>query len=104
MRDFLHVDDVAEALWAIARHRLEGPVNVGSGQGVTVRDVVLGIGGLLGRPELIELGALPYPAGDPVAVQADNRRLVEECSWAPSMTLEQGLRATIDWWTNRVHP
>ena len=63
VRDFLHSDDVAEALWAIARHRVAGPVNVGSGRGVAVRDLVLEIGALLGRPDLIELGALPYPAG-----------------------------------------
>ena len=104
VRDFLHTDDVAEALWAIARHRVGGPVNVGSGRAVAVRDLVLGIGGLLGHPELIELGALPQPPGDPIAIQADNRRLVEECAWAPRMTLEQGLRATIDWWESRVGP
>ena len=53
---------------------------------------------LLGRPGLDRAGALPYQPGDPPVVQADNRRLVEECAWAPGMTLEQGLRETVDWW------
>ena len=44
IRDFLHVDDVAAALWAIARADVSGPVNVGSGSPITVRELVLEIG------------------------------------------------------------
>ncbi|MFZ1058981.1 MAG: NAD-dependent epimerase/dehydratase family protein, partial [Candidatus Rokuibacteriota bacterium] len=51
VRDFLHVEDVARAISAVARSGLTGPVNVGSGQPVTVREVVATIGALTGRPD-----------------------------------------------------
>jgi len=102
VRDFLHVDDVAEALWAVARSGVTGPVNVGSGRPTAVRALVLELARIVGHPELIELGAVAPPAGDPPAIWADNRRLVEECGWSPRFTLEEGLRNTVAWWRGRV--
>ena len=63
LRDFLHVDDVATALVTIAETRVSGPVNIASGRPVRVRDVVLHIGMLTGRSDLLKVGALPYPRG-----------------------------------------
>jgi len=98
LRDFLHVDDVAAAICAVAGSGLAGPVNVGSGSAVPVREIVLRLGEITERPDLIELGALEQAPGDPPVVVADNRRLVEACAWAPAFTLEQGLRETVGWW------
>jgi len=98
VRDFLHVEDVASAAWAVARSGLSGPVNIGSGEPVTVREIVTTIGAVLNRPELIALGALPDRASDPPFVCADNRRLVENTGWTPRYGLEEGLGHTVAWW------
>ncbi|CCI26794.1 UDP-glucose 4-epimerase (fragment) [Microcystis aeruginosa PCC 9808] len=45
--DFLHVEDVASAIWAVAKSNLLGVVNVGSGQPVTVGQILLELGNLL---------------------------------------------------------
>src|SRR5205814_531792 len=52
VRDFLHVEDVAEAFWAALRSDVTGALNVGSGRAVTVREVVETIGRITGRPKL----------------------------------------------------
>src|SRR5579864_6011644 len=39
IRDFLHVEDVASAVWAVAQSNLTGPVNIGSGEPVRIRTV-----------------------------------------------------------------
>lgn len=98
VRDYLHVEDVATAIWAVAQSRLSGPVNIGSGKPVTVREVVGDVGKIIGKPELIEYGALPYSPSDPMFVCADNKRLRENTAWAPKYDLERGLRLTVDWW------
>jgi nucleoside-diphosphate-sugar epimerase len=98
LRDFLHVDDVAAAICAVADSSLAGPVNIGSGLAVPVREIVLALGEITGRPDLIELGALEQAPGDPPVVVADNGLLTEACGWAPAFTLEQGLRQTVGWW------
>jgi nucleoside-diphosphate-sugar epimerase len=100
LRDFLHVDDVATALVTIAEGGVSGPVNVASGRPVRVRDVVLHIGTLTGRSDLLKVGALPYAAGDPMAVTADVTKLAAS-GFVPSRTLEEGLAETVRWWSDR---
>jgi nucleoside-diphosphate-sugar epimerase len=102
IRDFLHVADVAAALTSIATSRMNGPVNVGSGQPVRVRDIVRTIGDVIGRGELIDYGARPENAVDPPYVCADNRRLRTMTAWSPRYGLEEGLRDAITWWRNRA--
>ena len=101
VRDFLHVDDVARALAAVAQSDLVGPVNVASGRPVTVREIVGTIGRLTGREDLLQLGAMPYAAGDPMVVAADTRRL-ESCGWAPELSLAEGLSRTVAWWRGQL--
>lgn len=97
VRDFLHVEDVAAAIWAVAQSDLTGPVNIGSGIPVTVRDIVTRIGAILGKSELIALGAVPYAAADPMFICANNSRL-RSTTWVPRFDLDQGLSDTIEWW------
>jgi nucleoside-diphosphate-sugar epimerase len=102
VRDFLHVEDVAAAVWALARSRVTGAVNIGSGEPITVRALAAMIGRLFGRPDLLAFGAIVDRAGDPPFVCADNRRLTDECDWHRSRTHEQGLRETVEWWQERA--
>lgn len=98
VRDFLHVEDVAAAIWAVAQGKLSGVVNVGSGQPVTVREIIERIGKIIGRGELIEFGGLAYNPSDPMFVCADNSKLKRDTAWAQQYGLEEGLRQTIEWW------
>jgi nucleoside-diphosphate-sugar epimerase len=98
VKDFLHIEDCAAAIWAIAQSSITGPVNIGSGQPVAVRDLVFKIAKLVDRPELAGIGALPCNPSDPMFVCADNRRLVEGTGWKPQYDLQRGLENTIEWW------
>jgi len=102
VRDFLHVEDVAAAIWAVAQSNLTGPVNIGSGKAVTVRDIATRIGDILNHPELIEFGALPHNPTDPMFVCADNHKLAENTAWTPQYDLESGLRQTTKWWQKHL--
>ena len=97
LRDFLHVDDVARALVAVAESDLVGAVNIASGSPVTVREIVERLGHLVGRPELVELGALPYAPGDPMVVAGDVAKLAGT-GFMPHWTLEEGLSDAVSWW------
>jgi nucleoside-diphosphate-sugar epimerase len=101
VRDYLHVQDVANGLVAVLDSNLEGAVNVSSGEAVTLREIVLAVARLVGRPELLRLGAVPARANDaPLVVGARGR--VAESGWRPCHDLESGLRHTIDWWRERA--
>jgi nucleoside-diphosphate-sugar epimerase len=101
VRDFLYVEDVAGALWAIARSAVGGPVNVGSGEPVSVRDLVERIAAIMGRRDLLAFGNFPDRPDDPPLVCANNRRLVEECGWRRNRTHDEGLLETVEWWRSR---
>jgi nucleoside-diphosphate-sugar epimerase len=101
VRDFLHAADVAGAFVALLESEVKGAVNIGSGEGVALKDVVATIGEELGRPELIRLGALPTRPGDPPRLVADGGRLSSEVGWGPSYGLASGLRDVIGWWRSQ---
>ncbi|MCL4552158.1 MAG: NAD(P)-dependent oxidoreductase [Candidatus Marsarchaeota archaeon] len=102
IRDFLHVEDVASAIWAVANSDLEGLFNVGSGSPVAVRDIAARIGAILGRSELIELGALPYATNESMFICARISSAMENTNWIPKYDLEEGLRSTVEWWRRHL--
>ena len=98
VRDFLHVADVGDAFAALLDSDVDGAVNIGSGERVAVSDVVQRIAALVGRPELVELGALEAPTDEPALLVADVGRLRDDVGWRPSRSLDDGLRETVEWW------
>jgi len=103
LRDFLYIEDVARAAISVAQSGLTGAVNIGSGVPVTVREIALKIGDLLGRPELIKPGTLPYSSNEPMDLLADNTRL-RSTGWQPRVNLNDGLRETVAWWNSPQRP
>jgi nucleoside-diphosphate-sugar epimerase len=99
--DYLHVEDVASAVCAVAESRLTGCVNIGSGSAPSVREIVTEITALGGRPELIQWGAYPAKPGEPKLIQCDNARL-RSTGWSPRWSLSAGLKHTFEWWRQRT--
>ena len=97
--DFLHVADVASAFVALLESGVDGPVNIGSGGRVKVRDVLLEIGAQTGKPELIRLGARES-SSDVSRMWANAARLLNEVGWKPRYDLKSGIQQTIEWWRN----
>ncbi|MDB9420704.1 NAD(P)-dependent oxidoreductase [Microcystis aeruginosa CS-563/04] len=102
IRDFLHIEDVASAIWAVAKSNVSGVVNVGSGQPVTVGQIALELGNLLGKPDLIHLGALPYRPNDPMFICANNELLRRKTDWTQKYNLTTGLKNTIEWYKDHL--
>lgn len=102
IRDFLHVADAARALTAVTLSSACGPVNIGSGEPVRVIDIVMAIGAITGRADLIDVGARADNLVDPPYVCADNRRLLEATDWRREYTLTSGLEDTVAWWRGRL--
>jgi nucleoside-diphosphate-sugar epimerase len=101
IRDYLHVEDVASAIWAVSQSRFTGAVNIASGTPVAVKTIITEVGRLLGRPELVRLGALAYREGEPMRIQADATLLRSRFRWTPRYDLQTGIAQTIEWW--RAH-
>jgi nucleoside-diphosphate-sugar epimerase len=104
VRDFLHVDDVAAATWAVAKSDLTGAVNVASGVPVRITDLVETIANQMGGRPQLDWGAVPDGPRDVPRIVADVRRLRQATGWSPSLSLEAGIRNTIEWWKAHLNP
>jgi nucleoside-diphosphate-sugar epimerase len=96
--DLLHVADVGAAFTALLDAQTTGPVNVASGAGCSIREVVEALAAIAGRPDLLRVGARPDRPGEPPRLVGDATRLREEVGWRPAQSLEEGLAATLAWW------
>jgi len=95
IRDFMHVQDVADAFVALLYSDAQGPVNIASGNPVRIREVVIKIASKLGAENLVKFGAIPVPESEPPLLLADVQRLNKEVGWGPSWNLDKGLSQTI---------
>lgn len=102
VRDFLHVQDVADAFVTLLAGDVTGPVNVASGEPVSVGDLVTSVARKLSRLDLLDRGALPTPPGEPPRIVADIRRLSTEVGWRPKYDLDSGLDQAIEWWRSQL--
>ena len=98
-REFLHVDDLAEAcLYLMENYDSPELINVGCGEDITIRDLAMLVGRVVGNTSKIEWDSTK-PDGTP-------RKLLDVSKlaglgWKARMPLEQGLRATYQWWLER---
>jgi UDP-glucose 4-epimerase len=96
--DFLYIDDIASAVMAVAAERTaEGVFNVGSGRPIPVRSVVERIRDLVSSDMDLVFGEIPYRADQVWHMEADIARLSAATGWAPRITIDAGLAATVDW-------
>lgn len=95
-RDFTFVADAVSATAAAAVRGMPGRVyNIGGGSRVSLRDVLDMIGRVSGRP--VKIDQQPPQKGDMRDTYADTTRARADLGFAPSVGLEDGLRAMFAW-------
>ncbi len=96
-REFLYVEDAAEAI-VLAAERYDGPepINIGSGEEISIRDLVDLIRELTGYEGDVEWDT-SKPDGQPRR-RIDTTRAREWLGWEARTPLREGLRRTIEWY------
>lgn len=99
-REFLYVDDAAEAIvLAAEKYDRTEPMNLGSGQEVSVHDLVSTIAALMNyKGEIVWDNS--KPDGQPRR-SLDTSRAYDTIGWRARVSLQQGLRQTIDWYLQK---
>jgi NAD dependent epimerase/dehydratase len=100
-RDLNYVSDTVEGFLCAAStpEAVGGTFNLGSGQEIRVGDLAQMISRLTNRPiQVTTESERLRPEGSEVdRLLADSQRARSILRWAPAVTLEEGLRRTIDW-------
>ncbi|WP_065260921.1 GDP-mannose 4,6-dehydratase [Pseudomonas bananamidigenes] len=102
-RDFLDVDDVISAYFALLEKGLPGQVyNICSGHEQSIRSLIEQLADLAG----IELQLVQDPArmrrADQRRVRGSHQRLARTTGWTPQISTQQSLRAILSDWEQRV--
>jgi UDP-glucuronate decarboxylase len=95
-RSFCYVDDLVEGLVRMMdQEGFIGPVNLGNPNEFTILELAEKVRELTGRGS--EIRFLPLPSDDPTQRQPDIRLARERLGWEPSVSLDEGLRRTVDY-------
>jgi UDP-glucose-4-epimerase GalE len=103
VRDYIHVTDLAEAHLAALRYLLDGgrstALNLGTGQGCSVRQVVEAVERAAQRP--LPTREMPRRPGDPPALVADATQAAAVLGWKPRHSSLDEIVATAWRWHTR---
>ncbi len=99
--DWLYIDDVAEAILAMAASQAEGVFNLGSGRPVKVRYVVETIRDITARGLELVFGEIPFRPDQVMHMEADITRIMAATGWRPRISIEDGLSRTVAWHRER---
>jgi GDP-L-fucose synthase len=94
-REFLHVDDAADAALLMMESGVTGLYNVGSGSDLPIRELAEIVARVVGYDGPVNWDA-SKPDGTPRKLMDSSR--IREKGWAPRISLEDGIRATYRWY------
>src|SRR5213080_5481108 len=96
-RSFCYVDDLIDGIVRLFERGGPDPTNIGNPNEFTVRQLAELVLRLTGsRSRIVEL---PLPTDDPKVRQPDIQRARETLDWEPRVSLEDGLRRTIEYFS-----
>lgn len=96
LREFLHVDDLADACVFIMENYNSGELlNIGSGKDMSIRELAMMMKDIVGFDGDIRFNA-QMPDGTPRKLLDVSR--LSALGWRPSMSLREGLTSTYNWY------
>jgi len=99
-RSFLYIDDLVRGLHRLLESDYHLPVNLGNSREITVMEFAEKILELTGSKSPIVYK--PLPQDDPQVRQPDISKARELLGWEPRVPLEEGLKKTIQYFSERL--
>jgi UDP-glucuronate decarboxylase len=100
-RSFCYFEDLIRGMMAMMdTDNFHGPVNLGNPDEFTIRELAEAVIRLTGSSS--ELVFNPLPENDPTRRKPDISLAREKLGWSPSITLEEGLKPTIEYFAKAI--
>ena len=100
VRDFVFSDDVARAMILAVEKKINVPLNVGSGRGVTIKKLVESIVSNIPNKKLKITWDTNKPSGDKIRIM--NTERIKSYGFECKTNLSDGIKLTIDWYLKNV--
>ena len=100
-RDFLYVDDASRAaILAAEKYEKSEPVNIGSGKEITIKQLAELVRKLMNAENISIKWNIEKPGGQPRRC-LDIEKAKKEIGFMPIVSMEEGLKRTIDWYEGK---
>ncbi|MDT5101978.1 MAG: dTDP-glucose 4,6-dehydratase [Mycobacterium sp.] len=99
-RSVCYVDDLVAGLVCLIESDAPGPINIGNPEEISMMELAKRIRAAVGSSSQIEL--VPLPTDDPKMRCPDISRAGEVLGWAPTTSMDDGLKATISWFRDLI--
>ena len=100
-RSFCYIDDLLNGIIRLMNVDFHEPVNMGDVQEISILELALKIIAIEGSAVAIRHESLPLD--DPRVRQPDLERAKKLLNWSPKVSLDEGLRLTLEWFKKSFH-
>jgi GDP-L-fucose synthase len=97
IRDFIHADDVAKGMLHVVENKITEPINLGSGGGYSIKNLVDLVLKYSGRDIPVKW-LTDAPSGDIKRLMSTDK--MKEYGLDITVSLEEGIKSTTDWFLN----
>lgn len=94
-RSFCYVSDLVDGIYRLLKSDINGPVNIGNPEEVTIKELAEKLLSLISAKSKIV--CRPLPVDDPQRRRPDISLAREKLGWQPTVSLTEGLKNTIEW-------
>lgn len=100
-RDYTYVEDVVDAFLraAVAEQAVGQTINSGTGEDLSVLEIVERIKDLMKSNARVEIGSVPNRRDEAWRLCADNSKARALLGWSPRFSFEEGLERTVEWFS-----
>jgi nucleoside-diphosphate-sugar epimerase len=105
-RNFLYIDDLMGAWVTVVENpeKVAGEIFcLGPDEPICIRDYAWKIAGMIGWNGTIHWNTKPARPGEIYYLNSTNEKITRATGWAPTTTLDEGLKITIDYWRQAIN-
>jgi nucleoside-diphosphate-sugar epimerase len=103
--DFVYIEDVVNAFLSVLKafplKKHYDLINIGTGNPVSVRDIVIMIMEMMDRQSELPWGSVPHRKNEVWFNSADIKKSREILGWEPATDIREGMQKTIAWFTKK---
>jgi dTDP-glucose 4,6-dehydratase len=100
-RSFCYVSDLVEGIWRLLLSEEHEPVNIGNPHEMTIMDFTKKVQEIAGVS--LKIVKKPLPQDDPKVRQPDITKAKNILGWAPKVSLDEGLRETMEYFKKKLN-
>jgi nucleoside-diphosphate-sugar epimerase len=99
-REFNYVSNIVDAfILAVRVEKAVGQIiNVGAGEEIRIKDLILLIHKLTGSRSKLQIGKLKYRPTEIWRMKTDNTKAMKILGWKPRYSFREGLEITVEWY------